>query len=158
MPSKLVVKIDGVGRGSIELNGLDISSSVRGMQLSSCADIATKVTLELAVSEIEITALEDRDATILVNLTNDVISALLALGWTQPEDDPRTYRVERRWELIDSPSLSEPPHAEEDQRPSLPAGCWCFELDHHRRYLWDGTHHERCPLYVIDNQSPDAHD
>lgn len=112
MAKKLVIKLNGAGQGTVELDGTDIARSVRSVEFraDSMGDIET--TLGLCVDEIEITQLGSAEAEVLVNLPDSVIDALIQLGWTPPANDRRTYRI-RMAEWVATPSLNEPPSAEE---------------------------------------------
>ena len=165
MAGKLVIKVNAFGHGSVELDGTDIASSVRAVEFRADANARqghTEVTLELCVTEIETTYLGSPDREVLVNLTDDVINTLLMLGWTPPENDQRTYRMPvTEWipsEEFDRLYLNTETPAEVWDVANLPAGCRCFELNHHREYFRDGTHHRECPLFATDNASPDAND
>lgn len=162
MATKLVIKVNGAGQGTVELDGTDLSTSVRAVEFRADAHNETSVLLELCVDEIETTMLGSPEAEILVNIPDVVITTLLTLGWTPPEHDQRSYRMPvTEWVPADMlPGFDEPPSAEEITRSMMgtPIGCVCFQLDHHRQYFADGTHHERCPLFVTDNASPDAND
>lgn len=168
MATKLVIKVNGFGQGTVELDGTDLSSAVRAVEFRADAHARTVVNLELCVDEIETTMLGSSEAEILVNLPDDVITTLITLGWTPPEHDQRSYHMPvTEWIPVDRITIddSEPSPAEAFLRSpevwdvrDLPADCLCFQLDHHREYFSNGTHHERCPLFVTDNASPDAND
>lgn len=153
MPRKLQIKLDGAGRGSVTLDGTDLSTSVRAVELRAEAGEPAFVTLELALDEIDVTRLASAEAEVLVNLPDDMIRVLTVLGWTPPEEIQRSYRMAvTRWVPADQLDGSE------SVNRTLPAGCQCFELDHHLQYFESGTHDERCQLFVTDNASPDAND
>lgn len=155
MAGKLVIKINGFGQGTVELDGTDISRSVRAVEFRASANDETTITLELGVTEIETTYLGSPEREVLVNLNDDIVNTLMMLGWTPPENDRRTYRMPvTEWVLAEDLA----PSAEAWDVRDLPVGCRCFELDHHRQYFRDRTHDERCPLFVIDHASPDAND
>jgi hypothetical protein len=161
MTRKLVIKVNGFGEGTVELDGTDISSSVRAVEFRADAHLKTTVSLELSVSEIETTYLGSAESEILVNIPDDVITTLITLGWTPPEHDKRTYRMPvTTWVPADQlRGFEEPSPAEVVLRNErLRVGCLCFQLDHHEEYFENGTHHERCPLFITDNASPDAND
>lgn len=160
MATKLVIKVNGAGQGTVELDGTDLSNVVRAVEFRADAHARTVVNLELCVDEIETTMLGSVDAEILVNIPDDVISTLMTLGWTPPEHDKRTYRMPvTTWVPADElQGFDDTPSAEGWDIRDLPADCTCFILDHHRQYFAHGTHHERCALFVTDNASPDAND
>lgn len=156
MATKLVIKVNGFGQGTVELDGTDISTSVRAVEFRAEAGHETTVNLELSVTEIETSYLGSAEREILVNMPDEVVNTLLVLGWNPPQNDNRTYRLPvTEWVPADE---FHTPSAEEWDIRDLPEGCRCFELDHHRQYFTDGTHHEQCPLFIIDNASPDAND
>lgn len=150
MAGKLVIKINGFGQGTVELDGTDISSTVHAVEFRAGANEHLAVTLELLLSEVEVTALGDSEKSVMVNLTDSIRTTLSVLGWTAPADDQTVYRM----------PMTEWVPVEERVRTAeaLPDGCRCFELNHHRQYYADGSHDDRCPLFVIDNASPDAND
>lgn len=139
MPRKLQIKLDETGHGSVVLDDMDISRAVRAVEIRADPG-RSLVVLELTVTEIDVTRLASSEAETLVSLTDDVIRALTMLGWTPPDDDRRTYYTPRaEWVPVED-------HSAEADRP---AECRCSE---------NGTHDERCQLFVTDNASPDAND
>lgn len=160
MATKLVIKVNGFGQGTVELDGTDLSTAVRAVEFRADDQEPPVVLLELCVDEIETTYLGSAEAEILVNIPDVVATTLITLGWSPPEHDRRSYRMPvTEWVPADMlPGFDPPLSAEVWDVRDLPAGCQCFPLDHHREYFANGTHHERCPLFVTDNASPDAND
>lgn len=109
-----MIKINRSGQGTIELDGMDLSRAVRTVEFraDSRGDVETE--LGLTVDEVEITHLGSAEAEVLVNLPDDVINALVQLGWTPPENDRRTYKYRMaEWVSVDTPNVNERPSAEE---------------------------------------------
>lgn len=158
MAGKLVIKVNGLGHGTVELDGTDIARSVRAVEFRADANDRPEVTITLTLDEIETTWLGSAEREILVNLSDDSINTLLALGWTPPEDDRRSYRMPvTKWVTV--PEFNgETSVLSAEGNYTLPAGCRCFELDHHEEYFENGTHDRQCPLFATDNASPDAND
>jgi hypothetical protein len=119
MASTIKFRINAVGLGSVEIDGVDLSHAVRGFGVVSDAGSIPKITLDLSVSEVEITSLGEPHGTILVNLSDAVVNMLLAFGWQPPADDNRTYRVE--FAEFEATDLNTRPCAEDDP---------LFEIDH----------------------------
>lgn len=95
MSSKVTITVDSLGYGHISIDDHNMSGAVRGFRVTSEVEEPLKIELDLSVSQVEITGLADRETVFLVNLSDDVISALLAIGWTPPAEDNRIYRVAR---------------------------------------------------------------
>ena len=95
MSSKVRITVDSLGYGHIAIDDHNMSGAVRGFRVRSEVEERLTIELDLSVSQVEITSLGDRETVFLVNLSDDVISALLAIGWTPPADDNRIYRVAR---------------------------------------------------------------
>lgn len=93
MATKLVIKVNGFGQGTVELDGTDIASSVRAVEFRADAGRVTVVSLELCVDEIETTYLGSAECEVLVSISDDVVTTLMTLGWTPPENDRRSYRM-----------------------------------------------------------------
>jgi hypothetical protein len=130
MAGKLVIKVNGFGQGTVELDGTDIANSVRAVEFRADSRGETTVSLDLTVDEVEITCLGARDREYLVNLDDSTINTLLALGWNPPQSDVRTYRV----------PATEWVSAEEFETYTLNERRSAEEMD------------------IIDRQSPDAND
>lgn len=150
----LKITADAAGTGTIEIDGMNIENVVRGLDISIRAgDPPTiSVELDLTVVTVEITSLAEAAERHLVNLSAEVSTVLQAMGWTPPAEPTNEFTVPKADWQLDTRTLGS-----WDIR-DLPEGCHCFELDHHHQFFIDGTHHERCPVFVIDNQSPDAND
>lgn len=101
MPAASVkVTVDLEGYGRIEVDGHDISSAVHGFHVDATAGDGVTLTVQFHITEIDITSLGDVHRNIFVNLSDEVISSLIMLGWKPPTDDRRTYAIERpRWEV-----------------------------------------------------------
>lgn len=78
------------------LDGADISDSLTEVEIDFDARRPTRITLHLNVSEVEISSLGERDATVLVSIPKDVEETLVYLGWIKPEDARTTYRIVRQ--------------------------------------------------------------
>lgn len=155
---KIEIRTNGFGMGKVVLDGQDISNSVRGVQFETRASAYGEpdtVILELAIDEIEISLLSERDKTIQVHMGTGVLDTLKRLGWTPPADGATTYRIPH--EPVCTCSMGE--QFANGHHRSCPAYvepvCTCppYELAAN-----DGVHTETCPLYAIDHQSPDAND
>jgi len=111
MAGKLVIKVNGFGQGTVELDGTDIARSVRAVEFRADSRGETEVNITLTLDEIETTWLGSAEREILVNLNDETINTLLALGWTPPESDQRSYRMPvTDWVAVDefrSPSAEE---------------------------------------------------
>lgn len=101
MPAASVkVTVDLNGYGQIEIDGRDISNAVQGFKVDATAGDGVTLTVQLNITEIDITSLGDGKRNILVNLSDEVISSLIMLGWKPPADDRRVYQMEHpKWEL-----------------------------------------------------------
>lgn len=73
--------IDPHGRGSIVVDGVDLSLAVNGVELQSQVGDTTRMSLSLVAPRIEF----DGQATIEVR--DPTRGALIALGWTPPAED-----------------------------------------------------------------------
>lgn len=94
------VTVDLNGYGLIEIDGHDISNAVHGFKVNAVAGEGVTLTVQLNITEIDITSLGDGQRNILVNLSDEVITSLIMLGWQPPEDDRRVYKVNHpKWEL-----------------------------------------------------------
>lgn len=79
----------------IELDGLDISKAVRQIDIEANAwDRRTMVRLDLAIDQIEVSALAEPDVTIMVSIRPEAEEALQALGWIKTSDST-SYRIPR---------------------------------------------------------------
>lgn len=79
----------------IELDDLDISSSVQSLELELSANSRPQVRamIGVLVSSVEVDILAEEDSQILVSIPNDVVETLQLLGWIK--SDQKTYRVPR---------------------------------------------------------------
>lgn len=94
---KVTVDLDGYGK--IEIDGRDISNAVEGFTVDASAGKGVTLLVQLSITEIDITSLGDGQRNILVNLSDEVISSLIMLGWQPPADGRRVYKVEHpKWE------------------------------------------------------------
>lgn len=84
MTARLKLAIGPTGLGTVELDGEDISSNVRGVDLSCSVDEWTRATLHLSAVDV------DADVEAEVVLPEPLRRALIAQGWTPPpEQDER---------------------------------------------------------------------
>jgi len=149
MTGKVKITIDPAGLGTVLIDDRDLSRALRGFTIRCEAGERPTLDLDFCISEIEVSAMGEAENTVLVNIPDEVISVLLLIGWTPPENDPRTYRVARpEWEAIDTPALNERPAVE----PYRDSRCTCPE--HHDPFLMD-RHHPEC---FYEAHSPDAND
>lgn len=70
------------GHGTIEIDGTDISRAVHSLTLESTADELPRLRLDLILLDVSTTA----EARVLV--PEEMASALVALGWTPPGEQP----------------------------------------------------------------------
>lgn len=70
----------GAGRGCLEVGGVDLSNSARAVDLHFKAGGLPEVTVVLSVLEGEI------EGEASVRLPEETRAALIALGWTPPQD------------------------------------------------------------------------
>jgi hypothetical protein len=128
---RVQISTNGFGQGTVKLDGLDVSAAVRGVSFRTSAEDRDEVVIELSVDQIEISLLADPDKTIQVLIPTAVVDVLKRIGWVPPADGATTYRI-----------------------PHEPV-CTCspYELA-----ASDGVHADSCPLFITDNQSPDAND
>jgi hypothetical protein len=75
------ISLDALGRGTVEVDGHDISDAVRGFTLSGEVGHRPRLGLELCVYTSE----ADGDD-VQVHIPDDTAAALVALGWTPPDD------------------------------------------------------------------------
>lgn len=72
----------------IELQGLDITNAVRSFEIARDAwGRITTVKLDLAIDSIEVTALGERDVSIMVSIRPEAEEALQALGWIKTSNE-----------------------------------------------------------------------
>lgn len=98
MQSTFRLTYDHVKGYHLFLGGIDITRAVSLVSVEASAFRGTEaptVSLTLTVESVEITALGQRDITHLVDLDDNTIEILKALGWTAPEYDLRTYTTPR---------------------------------------------------------------
>lgn len=77
------VKIAGDHRKSVvEIDGIDIGRGVNAVSIDMAPGVLPQITLSLVVYETEVEA----DADVQVVMTAGARAALIALGWTPPED------------------------------------------------------------------------
>ena len=81
MRSKIKIWADGAN-GGVELDGEDISKTVRGLDFSMQVGSLPEITLDLVVVELEADAGKVR-----VHITPDVRDLLIAAGWKSPKGD-----------------------------------------------------------------------
>jgi hypothetical protein len=74
----------GPDQARIELDGHDIAPAVREAVITVGRAGQTSVTVELAISTVDVISLGSPDAEVLLSLPDDVHDALIALGWTPP--------------------------------------------------------------------------
>lgn len=83
------------GHIKITLDGLDITKAVRGFEFSGDAwNKNTNVRLDLRVDVVEVTALAERDVTIMVSVPPEAEEALQAIGWIKT-GERSTYVIPR---------------------------------------------------------------
>lgn len=85
-PHTARIRLDADGRGTVEVDGQDLSHATRGLSLHASVDARPQLLLDLRIDTSEITA-EDID----IHIPAASYSALVALGWTPP---PRLVKVE----------------------------------------------------------------
>ncbi len=84
--------LDQTGRHSrIKLDGVDITSAVRGLTISVDVNRIMRVELDLRIDSVEITSLAEQGSTMLVNIPDDVVTTLELLGWIKT--DRRIYSI-----------------------------------------------------------------
>lgn len=76
----LKVTTTGQARGTVELDGQDISSGLSGLDLRMHVDDLNMVTLELKAPTFEV------EGEFVVMLPEEMQAALKRLGWTPPSD------------------------------------------------------------------------
>lgn len=150
---KITIKVDAVGHGTFEVDGVDLSSAIRGFTVQVQPQRRASVEIDLDAREIEITGLADPYRTFHVVMADGVADALTALGWTPPADDRRTYTV-ARLEYV-SVGLEGPGSAQTWRTVPRDPRCACQPP--HDPFMMRG-HLPECPLYELDNASPDAND
>lgn len=90
------VKIDQTaGKIKIVIDGLDITDAVRGFTVEKNTwERGTRIHLDLAIDEIEVTALAEQGVTIMVGVSDAAAEALQAIGWIKTSDRT-SYTVPR---------------------------------------------------------------
>lgn len=79
------VRLDAHGTGAVEVDGHDVTSSVRGLTLTAEAGCLPHLVLDLLVFTSE------AEGEAQVRIPDDTAAALVALGWTPP---PRLVKVD----------------------------------------------------------------
>jgi hypothetical protein len=72
------IRLDSQGTGTVEVDGHDVSSSVRGLTLIAEAGHLPRLILDLLVFTGEV------DGQAQVHIPDDTRATLVALGWTPP--------------------------------------------------------------------------
>ena len=81
MPATINAKLKlDAGCGAIEVNGQDVSSAVQRVHVTGAAGSLPRVVLELVTFDTEV------DGEMVVRIPAETRAALIALGWTPPED------------------------------------------------------------------------
>jgi hypothetical protein len=73
--------LDADGRGTVQVDGHDLSHATRGLSLHATVDARPQLLLDLRVDASEINA-EDID----IRVPAETAAALVTLGWTPPDD------------------------------------------------------------------------
>lgn len=76
------ISVNGMGAGSVELDGRDVSAGIAGLALTTRANGPAELALILSVTTIFVEA----DASI--KLPEPVVGLLVAAGWTPPCRSP----------------------------------------------------------------------
>ncbi|MYS47547.1 hypothetical protein GTY23_41535 [Streptomyces sp. SID5998] len=77
------LRLDLVNRvGCVEVDGHDVSSSIRSLRLDASADHSPRVTLDLVIH-----AIHSNVADTAVTIPDTTARLLMALGWTPPATD-----------------------------------------------------------------------
>jgi hypothetical protein len=84
---KIEIDVDGVGRGTITLDGHDVSGAVRGVRLSAEVGSVTEVELDLRLGY----AQKVSGSEVQVIIPGDTARALHVLGWTAPDGTTPAY-------------------------------------------------------------------
>lgn len=74
------LSLDGIGGGKIEIDGHDVTDTVRGITLKAGAGCVPHLVLDLVIHAGEIDGQAD------VHVPADTAAALVDLGWTPPDD------------------------------------------------------------------------
>ncbi|WP_432116618.1 hypothetical protein [Streptomyces sp. S1] len=82
-PHTVRITLDGRGHGKVEVGGVDISNAVRAVRFNSAAGELPTVELRLGVYDVS------TQAEAQVYVPEETEAALVAMGWTPPEDHPR---------------------------------------------------------------------
>jgi hypothetical protein len=78
--SKVRITADGLGRGTVHVDGHEMSNDVRGVSFNAWAGDSTEVELNLIIHDAAI----DGEAKVVV--PPGTAAALEALGWTPPTE------------------------------------------------------------------------
>lgn len=91
-----ILRIEQGGRHArVWLNGFELTKALRSLTLDMEAHPThTTVRLEVAVDQVELTALGESDRTLLVSIHPDVEEALQAIGWVKTTERT-TYHLPR---------------------------------------------------------------
>ncbi|MDX2692946.1 hypothetical protein [Streptomyces ipomoeae] len=81
-PHTARIRLDATGRGTIEVDGQNLSHATRGLSLHATVDARPQLLLDLRIDTSEINA-EDID----IHIPADTAAALVALGWTPPSEE-----------------------------------------------------------------------
>lgn len=146
---KITIKVDAVGHGTFEVDGVDLSSAIRGFTVQVQPHHRPYVEIDLDAREIEITGLADPYRTFHVVLTEGAANVLTALGWMPPTEQRSTYTVPY-------PGHFAAEEASQGRTGAWRSRCGCVQQGHDP-FLMLG-HLPECPLYELDNASPDAND
>lgn len=79
-PRTARISLDATGGGKIEIDGHDVTNTVRGLTLTAGAGCIPQLVLDLAIHTGEIDGEAD------VHIPADTAATLVDLGWTPPDD------------------------------------------------------------------------
>lgn len=85
------ISVNGLGAGSVELDGRDVSAGIAGLALTTRANEPAELALILSVPTVVVEA----DASI--KLPEPVVYLLVAAGWTRPAADPTDSVIKSVW-------------------------------------------------------------
>ncbi|OKJ52227.1 hypothetical protein AMK27_30785 [Streptomyces sp. CB02009] len=88
-PRSVQIALDGAGRGTVKVNHVDISRSVRGLTLRAEVDELPRIELELLVFDVATHAEVAK-----VYIPEETEAALIALGWDPPVGHPDSQRTQ----------------------------------------------------------------